>query len=150
MIDRIEKSVEIKAPVSRVWNALTDHKEFGTWFRVAIDQPFVAGRASTGHITYPGYEHVRWNALIQKIQPQRLFSFTWHPYAIDPTVDYSGETPTLVEFTLEPAAHGTLLRVVESGFDKVPSHRRFEAFRMNEGGWAQQMENITRHVQTAG
>jgi uncharacterized protein YndB with AHSA1/START domain len=86
---------------------------------------------------------------VQKIEPERLFSFTWHPYAVEPGVDYSNETPTLVEFTLEPTSTGTLLRVVESGFDKIPKHRRDEAFRMNEGGWEEQMRNIARHVRQA-
>jgi uncharacterized protein YndB with AHSA1/START domain len=149
MTDRIEKTIEIKAPVSRVWKALTDHKEFGTWFRVQLDEPFVTGQVSRGQITYPGYEHIRWEAVVQKIEPERLFSFTWHPYAIDPKVDYSGEPPTLVEFTLEKTADGTRLRVVESGFDKIPSHRRDEAFRMNDGGWEEQMGNIARHLEHA-
>ena len=114
--DRIEKSIELKAPVSRVWKALTDHREFGTWFRVKLEGPFVPGEVSRGQITYPGYEHVRWVAVVQRMEPERLFSFTWHPYAIDPNEDYSGEPPTLVEFTLEPTATGTLLRVVEFWF----------------------------------
>ena len=144
--DRIEKTIDIKAPVSRVWKALTDHREFGTWFRVRLDGPFVPGQPSTGNMTYPGYEHVRWNAVVQKIEPERHFSFTWHPYARDPAVDYSGEPPTLIEFTLEPIAGGTRLTVVESGFDKLPPHRRDEAFRMNEKGWAAQVQNIANHV----
>jgi uncharacterized protein YndB with AHSA1/START domain len=144
--DRIEKSIELKAPVSRVWKALTDHREFGTWFRVKLEGPFVPGEVSRGQITYPGYEHIRWEAIVQRMEPERLFSFTWHPYAIDPNEDYSGEPPTLVEFTLEPTAKGTLLRVVESGFDKIPKTRRSEAFRMNERGWSAQIENIARHV----
>ena len=146
MTDRIEKSIELKAPLARVWKALTDHEEFGKWFRVKLDGPFVPGEASTGHITHPGYEHVKWHAVVQKVEPMRLFSFTWHPYAIDPKVDYSGEPSTLIEFTLEESGKGTLLRVVESGFDKLPAHRRDEAFRMNERGWGAQMENIARHV----
>ena len=146
MTDRIEKSVELKAPVSRVWRALTDHHEFGSWFRVKLDGPFVPGRTVRGQITYPGYEHLKWEAVVQKMEPERLFSFTWHPYAIDPNQDYSSEVPTLVEFTLQKIAAGTLLRVVESGFDKLPDKRRFEAFRMNEGGWGEQMKNIAQHV----
>jgi uncharacterized protein YndB with AHSA1/START domain len=146
MSDRIEKTVELKAPVSRVWRALTDHHEFGTWFRVRLDGPFVPGQVSRGRITYPGYEHLCWEAVVQKIEPEHLFSFTWHPYAVDPDHEYSGEPPTLVEFTLQPIAGGTLLRVVESGFDKIPGKRRLEAFRMNEGGWSEQMRNIARHV----
>jgi uncharacterized protein YndB with AHSA1/START domain len=146
MQDRIEKRIELKAPVSRVWRALTDHREFGEWFRVEIDGPFVPGQVSLGHITYPGYEHLKWEAVVQKMEPERLFSFTWHPYAIDQKMDYSNEPQTLVEFRLEPTATGTLLFVTESGFDKIPSHRRDEAFRMNEGGWTQQMKNIETHV----
>jgi uncharacterized protein YndB with AHSA1/START domain len=149
MNDHIEKTIDLKAPVSRVWKALTDYREFGAWFRIKLEGPFVAGNASAGQITYPGYEHVRMQVIVQKIEPERLFSFTWHPYAVEPGVDYSNETPTLVEFTLEPTSTGTLLRVVESGFDKIPKHRRDEAFRMNEGGWEEQMRNIARHVRQA-
>jgi uncharacterized protein YndB with AHSA1/START domain len=143
---RIEKRIELKAPVSRVWRALTDHREFGEWFGVRIEAPFVAGQPSQGQITVPGYEHVRWQAVVQKMEPERLFSFTWHPYAVDPKMDYSKETPTLVEFHLQQSATGTLLVVSESGFDKIPADRRAEAFRMNDGGWAAQMKNIERHV----
>ena len=149
MTDRIGKTIELKAPPARVWRALTDHREFGTWFRVQLEGPFVPGQAARGHITYPGYEHLRFEAMVQKMEPERVFSFTWHPYAIDPDQDYSKEPPTLVEFKLQPIAGGTLLRVVESGFEKIPSHRRAEAFRMNEGGWSSQMENIARHVAEA-
>jgi uncharacterized protein YndB with AHSA1/START domain len=146
MTDRIEKTIELQAPVSRVWKALTDYQEFGKWFRVRLEAPFVPGQSSRGQITYPGYEHLRWEAIVQKMEPERLFSFTWHPYAVDPKKDYSIEPPTLVEFTLEKTANGTLLRIVESGFDKLPSRRRDEAFRMNDGGWSAQLENIAQHV----
>lgn len=146
MNDRIEKQIELKAPVSRVWRALTDHREFGEWFGVRIDEPFVPGQVSRGRITYPGYEHLIWEAVVQKMEPNRLFAFTWHPYAVDPGHDYSAETPTLVEFRLEKTPAGTLLRVTESGFDKVPDARRAEAFRMNSAGWSEQMKNIERHV----
>jgi uncharacterized protein YndB with AHSA1/START domain len=146
MNDRIEKRIELKAPVSRVWRALTDHREFGQWFRVELEGPFVPGQIARGRITHPGYEHVIWQATVQKMEHERLFSFTWRPYAIDPDVDYSHEEPTLVEFKLEATPGGTLLSIVESGFDKVPAGRRAEAFRMNERGWAAQLENITRHV----
>jgi uncharacterized protein YndB with AHSA1/START domain len=146
MTDRIEKTIELKAPVSRVWRALTDYREFGTWFRVRLEGPFVPGQVARGHITYPGYEHYRWEAVVLKIEPERVFSFTWHPYAVDQSHDYSSETPTLVEFTLQPTAGGTLLRVVESGFDKIPDKRRDEAFRMNDRGWTAQMQNIAQHV----
>ena|SRR5712691_583693 len=147
MTDRIEKTVELKAPVSRVWRALTDHEEFGKWFLVRLDGPFVPGQVTRGQITYPGYEHVKWQAVVRKMDPERLFSFTWHPYAADLQQDYSDETPTLVEFTLEKTATGTLLRVVESGFDKLPAHRRDLAFRMDDGGWSEQLKNIARHVE---
>ena len=146
MSDRIEKTVELGASISRVWRALTDHQEFGQWFGVRLEGPFAPGQPARGHITHPGYEHIRFEFIIQKIEPERLFSFTWHPYAIDPNEDYSGETPTLVEFTLEKIPAGTLLRVIESGFDKIPAGRRLEAFRMNEGGWSKQMENIKLHL----
>jgi uncharacterized protein YndB with AHSA1/START domain len=147
MSDRIEKVIDLKAPVARVWRALTDHQEFGTWFRVRLEGPFVPGQVSRGNITYPGYEHVRWEAVVQAMEPERRFSFTWHPYAVDPKADYGREPPTLVEFTLEQIPTGTRLRIVESGFDRLPAHRRDEAFRMNEGGWSAQAENIARHVE---
>jgi uncharacterized protein YndB with AHSA1/START domain len=146
MSDRIEKTIALKASVARVWQALTDHREFGTWFRCKLDGPFVPGQAVQGHITYPGYEHLRWEAVVVQMQPQKLFSFHWHPYAVDPGADYSAELPTLVEFTLEPTATGTLLRVVESGFDKLPAERRLEAFRMNDRGWGIQMNNILEYL----
>jgi uncharacterized protein YndB with AHSA1/START domain len=146
MSDQVEKRIELKAPVSRVWRALADHREFGEWFKVKLDGPFAVGQVSRGNITYPGYEHLKWEAVVQAIEPERLFSFTWHPYAVDPKVDYSTETPTLVEFRLEATPNGTVLTVTESGFDKLPSGRRAEAFRMNDGGWAQQMKNIESHV----
>jgi len=146
MNDRIEKRLELKAPVSRVWRAITDHREFGDWFRVKLDGPFVPGEKSTGQMTYPGYEHLKWEAVVQKMESERLFSFTWHPYAIDPGKDYSNETPTLVEFRLEPTPTGTLLTVTESGFDKVPAERRIEAFRMNDQGWTIQMQNVETYV----
>ena len=146
MTDRVEKRIELKAPVARVWRALTDYREFGEWFLVKIDGRFVPGDVSRGHITHPGYEHLQWEAVVKAMEPERLFSFTWHPYAIDPKVDYSAEPQTLVEFRLEKTAQGTLLLVTESGFDGIPAGRRAEAFRMNENGWAQQTKNIERHV----
>jgi uncharacterized protein YndB with AHSA1/START domain len=146
MTDRISKSVDLAAPPERVWRALTNHEEFGAWFRVRLDGPFAAGQASTGHITYPGYEHVRWEAVVERMEPPRLFSFRWHPYAVDPEVDYSLEPTTLVEFRLEPAGGGTRLTVTESGFDALPPSRRAEALRMNEGGWDEQMRNVAAYV----
>ena len=146
MNDTIEKRIELKAPVPRVWRALTDFREFGQWFRVALEGPFVPGQVARGRITYPGYEHVRWEATVKDMQPERLFSFTWHPYAVDPKLDYSQETPTLVEFRLEKIPTGTRLVITESGFDGIPAQRRIEALRMNEGGWAEQTKNIEAHV----
>jgi uncharacterized protein YndB with AHSA1/START domain len=146
MSNVIEKRIELNAPVSRVWRALTDYREFGEWFRVKLDGPFMLGEISTGHITYPGYEHLKWEASVQKMEPERLFSFTWHPYAVDPKVDYSNEPATLVEFRLEPKDNGTVLYLTESGFDALPKDRRFEAFRMNEDGWTEQITNIENHL----
>ncbi len=146
MSDSVEKRIELAALVSRVWRALTDHREFGAWFQVKLDGPFVPGQIVRGHITYPGYEHLKWEATVQKMEPERLFSFTWHPYAVDPTVDYASEPTTLVEFRLEPKDGGTVLVLTESGFDAIPKHRRFEAFRMSKRGWTEQMTNIARHV----
>ena len=150
MTDRIEKTIDLKAPVSRVWRALTDYREFGTWFRVELEGPFVPGKLARGRTTNPGCELLAFEVTVQKMEPERLFSFTWHPYAVDPTVDYSKEPQTLVEFTLEKTATGTRLRVVESGFDKIPAGRRPEAFRMDDLGWAIQMENIAKHLGHAG
>jgi uncharacterized protein YndB with AHSA1/START domain len=146
MEDRIEKQIELKASVERVWRALTDYREFGTWFRVALEGPFVPGQDVRGRITWPGAEHLVMTVTVERMEPERFFSFTWHPYAIDPNVDYSSEQPTLVEFTLQPTPTGTLLLLVESGFAAVPAHRRDEAFRMNAQGWAIQMENISQYV----
>ena len=142
----IEKKIELRAPVSRVWQALTDYRQFGEWFRVKIESPFVAGQGVRGQILHPGYEHLTWEAVIQKIEPENLFSFTWHPYAVDPAVDYSGEASTLVEFRLQPTPTGTLLTLTESGFENIPEARRADAFRMNDGGWTKQMKNIENYV----
>jgi len=147
MTDRIEKTIELRAPVERVWRALTDHNEFGTWFRVKIESPFKPGEVSRGHMTHPGYEHMKWLATVERMDAPKFFSFTWHSFPIDPDIDYSLETPTLVEFRLEPTANGTRLSVAESGFDAVPEHRRAEAFRMHEGGWEAQLGNIKAYVE---
>lgn len=145
--DRIERQIQVKAPRAKVWRALADAEAFGDWFGVALKgKRFVAGERVSGNITYPGYEHVVWNMVIEKIEPERLLSFRWHPYAIDPDVDYSNEPTTLVVFKLEDASDGTLLRLVESGFDQIPAARRLEAFRKNSGGWDQQMQNIEKYV----
>lgn len=145
--DRIEKSIDIRAGIDRVWRALTDHDEFGSWFRVKLDGPFIVGAASTGHITSPGFEHVRWESFVRDMKSPNYFAFTWHPYAIEPDVDYSKEPPTLVEFKLEPIESGTRLTVVESGFDALPAERQPLALRMNDGGWQEQVGNIKAHVE---
>lgn len=147
--NRIEKQIDLKATVSRVWQALTDHNQFGEWFRVKLNGPFKVGEVSTGHITWPGYEHIKWEVVVQDIEPETYFAFTWHPYAIDPAVDYSTETPTLVEFRLEPVPNGTRLTVTETGFQDLPPHRLSDAFRMNSNGWEQQMKNIEAYVTKA-
>ena len=149
MEDRIEKQVEIAAPVARVWQALTDSRQFGEWFLVKMEGPFVAGKPVAGQITHPGYEHVRMEVVVKAIEPQTLFSFTWHPYAVDPKVDYAQEESTLIEFRLQPSPGGALLTVTESGFDKVPAERRAEALLRNDSGWAQQMKNIQAYVNKA-
>jgi uncharacterized protein YndB with AHSA1/START domain len=151
MSDRIEKRIELKAPVARVWQALTDYREFGQWFRVKIEQPFVVGKVVRGQVLHPGFEHLLWEAKIEKMDPEKLFSWTWaHPQSLDKSQynpDYTGQPTTLVEFRLEKTATGTLLTLTESGFDKLPADRREERFRGNEGGWTQQMENIRKYVE---
>lgn len=144
--DRIEKQVLLKAPMAKVWRALTDAQEFGTWFRVRLDGRFAVGQRIRGPITYPGYEHITMDVTVEKMEAERLFSFRWHPAAVDPKSDYSAEPTTLVEFRLEKKPEGTLLTVVESGFDALPASRRDEAFRMNSGGWTIQVDNIRQHV----
>lgn len=150
MINSIEKRIELKAPISRVWRALTDYREFGEWFCVKLDSPFVPGQTLLGKVTYPGYEHLQWEIVVQQMEAERIFSYLWHPYAVDANIDYSKEEPTLVEFKLEQSAIGTLLIVTESGFDKLPSERRLKAFQMNHDGWDEQLENIEKYLlQTA-
>ena len=145
--DRIEKRIALHAGRDRVWRALSDAEEFGAWFGVDFrGLAFAPGATVRGPITYPGYEHLRMEIVIERMEPGRLLSFRWHPYAVDPDVDYSGEPTTLVVFELADAPEGTLLSVVESGFDRIPEHRRAEAFRMNDQGWAGQMKNIEAHV----
>lgn len=145
-MNTIEKTIELKAPLARVWRALSDSREFGEWFRVRFEGPFLPGQVARGQVLFPGYEHLKFEMLIKEMQPEKLFSYTWHPYAVDPKADYSQETPTLVEFTLRKAAGGTLLIVKESGFESLPAARRAEAFRMNSDGWAAQMRNIEGYL----
>ena len=149
--DRLAKTITLRAKRSRVWRALTTPQEFGAWFGVAMDADvFAPGARVTGKITAPGYEHVALEMVIERMEPERLFSYRWHPYAVEPGVDYSKEVPTLVVFTLEEVPGGerggTRLTVVESGFDKVPLARRALAYRMNSGGWDHQVEAISRYV----
>lgn len=146
MKNEIEKQIDVKAPLSRVWSALTDYREFGQWFQVRLDGPFVPGQACAGVMTYPGFEGKPFTVVVKEIQPERLFSYTWHPYALDPDRDYDAEPQTLVVFTLQEIAGGTRLTVNESGFDSLPADRREEAFSMNEGGWEAQLQNVARHV----
>lgn len=144
--DRIEKRIVLHAPRSRVWRAISNAQEFGTWFRMRFDGPFAAGTVIRGQITHPGYEHVVLDIEIERMEAERYFSYRWHPYAIDPKTDYSAEPTTLVEFTLEDAEDGTAVTIVESGFDRIPLGRRDEAFRMNDKGWGGQIQNLARHV----
>jgi uncharacterized protein YndB with AHSA1/START domain len=145
--DRIERKILLNAPRSRVWRALTNAEEFGSWFGVALKgKRFIAGERVQGNVSYPGYEHVVLEILIERVEPESLLSWRWHPAAIEPNVDYSREPTTLVVFELQEVQNGTLLRVVESGFDKVPPARRLEAFRLNSEGWDEQMSNIKKHV----
>jgi uncharacterized protein YndB with AHSA1/START domain len=155
--DRIEKEILLKAPRARVWRALSDSKEFGSWFGVKFDGPFSPGARMRGVIVpttadaevakvQKKYEGFSFEIAVEKMEPERLFSFRWHPYAVDPSVDYSKEPATRIEFTLEPAEGGTLLRLVESGFDQIPSARREEAYRKNSGGWEAQLKNIQSYL----
>lgn len=144
--DRIEKEIFLRAPRSRVWRAIATPEEFGAWFRVKLDGAFAEGATVRGTITYPGYEHLTMEMMVERIEPERLFAYRWHPAGTDPKGDYSSEPMTLVEFRLDEANGGTLLKIVESGFDRIPAARRAEAFRMNDGGWTEQTKNIERHV----
>jgi uncharacterized protein YndB with AHSA1/START domain len=147
--DRIERKILLKATPARVWRALSNPEELGSWFGVKFTtQAFTPGQPAKGKITHPGYEHLEFVVTIDRMEPERLLSWRWHPYAIETNVDYSKEQPTLVSFTLEKVEGGTLLTLTESGFDNVPAARRAEAFRMNNGGWDQQMKNIEKHVAT--
>ncbi len=144
--DRIEKTVMLRAPLSRVWRALTRTEEFGAWFGAKLDGVFTPGAHVSGRIITPGYEHLVMAIIVERVDPEHLFSYRWHPYAIDPGVDYSKEPTTLVEFHLSEVPNGTRLTIIESGFDLLPLERRAEAFRMNDGGWTEQIRNIVRHV----
>jgi uncharacterized protein YndB with AHSA1/START domain len=144
--DRIEKQILLRAPRSRVWRAITDSKEFGTWFQTLFTEPFRAGARLKGQITHPGYEHIVLDFEIDAIEPERRFAYRWHPNAIEPGVDYSSEPTTLVEFTLEEVEGGTMLTIVESGFDRIPLARRAAALKGNENGWAGQIKAIEAYL----
>jgi uncharacterized protein YndB with AHSA1/START domain len=147
--DRIEKQILLRAPRARIWRALTDMQEFGSWFGVKMETGFAPGDVARGRITHPGYEHLVFEATVERMEPERLLSWRWHPAPMDAAVDYSKEPTTLVTITLEETPDGTRFTVVESGFDQLPLARRAEAFGMNEGGWAQQLQNVARHVSGA-
>ncbi len=145
--DCIKRSIVINAPRSRVWRALSNAEEFGNWFGVDLKgKTFAPGQRVRGSFTIKGHEHCLFDVDVERVEPEQLLSFRWHPYAMDPKVDYEKEQPTLVTFTLKDAGDGSLLTVVESGFDNVPPERRFEAFRMNSRGWEAQLNNIQRHA----
>lgn len=144
--DRIEKRFEVTAGRSRVWRAISDAGEFGAWFGMELDRPFTAGATVLGRLTLPGYEHVSLEIQVERIEPEGYFSYRWHPFAIDPRVDYSVEPMTLVEFRLEATPGGTAVTITESGFDRLPASRRAEAFRMNDAGWTGQSRKLASYV----
>lgn len=149
--DRIEKRIVLRASRELVWRAVTDAREFGAWFGVDFGEAaFLPGATVRGRITTPGYEHLTMEIVIDRIEPEKRFSFRWHPYAVDPRQDYSAEPMTLVVFDLRDAPDGTLLTVTESGFDGLPPQRRAEAFQMDDRGWAAQMKNIDGYLGRRG
>jgi uncharacterized protein YndB with AHSA1/START domain len=145
--DRIEKHFEFNAPRARVWSALSDATEFGTWFGVALDGAFSTGATVRGKLTNPKYQHVTLEMRITALEPEHYFAYRWHPAAIDTAVDYSDEPMTLVEFRLADTAGGTQVTITETGFDALPANRRVEAFRMNEGGWTSQGRKLGVYVE---
>ena len=144
--DRIEKEIVLRAPRTRVWHALADVEQFSAWFGIKLVGSFAPGARAHGQFELAGHGDVTVEIAIERMDPESRMSFRWHPYAFEPGVDYSSEPTTLVEFQLEEVAEGTRLRVVESGFDRIPAARRAEALRMNDAGWAEQLQNIARHV----
>lgn len=146
--DRIERNIRIEAPREQVFRALTDPAEFGAWFGADLKgQTIAPGKRVRGPITIPGYTHVVFDVVIDRVEPPALMSYRWHPHAVEANVDYSKEEPTLVTFTLKATpGNGTMLTVVETGFDNIPPYRRLEAFRGNSAGWETQLGNIARHV----
>jgi uncharacterized protein YndB with AHSA1/START domain len=155
--DRIEKQILLRAPQDRVWRAISEAQQFGSWFGMRLSGPFIAGAHLTGHIApttvdaevakaQEPYAGMAFDFLVERIEPMRLFSFRWHPYAVERSVDYSKEPTTLVEFVLEPQSDGTLLTITESGFDRIPLERRAQAFQANEGGWEAQTHLIEKYL----
>lgn len=147
--DRIERSILIQAPRSRVWRALSDAETFGRWFGADLaGQRFAAGERTQGRITIPGFTHVPFDVIIERVEPEHTLVWRWHPYAVDPKVDYEQEERTRVTFTLKDAPGGaTLVVATETGFDRLFAERRLEAFRMNGGGWTAQLDNLRRHAE---
>ena len=146
MSDIVKQEIDIAAPIERVYRALTDHEEFGSWFGVKCTAPFECGKFAQGTVSFRGEEFPLSFRVIAMDSPD-FFSFTWHPYAVDKSIDYSDEIPTLVEFRLKETGGGTHLTVTESGFDAIPPARRAEAFRMNNHGWEIQTHNIKEHIE---
>lgn len=153
MQDKIEKQIVVKAPIARVWRAISDSEQFGEWFRVKLDGPFVLGEVTTGKVTVPGFEHMIWRSVTTVIEAERRLAFTWNPYDYEP---YDDETEAaradapqmLVEFRLESTDEGTRVTIVESGFASLPDDARREAmFLRNEGGWNEQVSNIKNYVE---
>ena len=144
--DKIEKKTVLRAPIAKVWQAISRAQEFGAWFQLALEGEFVEGARIRGRITHPGYEHLTAELLIEAIRAPSYFAYRWHPNAIAPNVDYSTEPTTLVELELEEVPGGTQLTIRESGFDRIPAGRRSEAFRMNEQGWTAQLTNVEEYV----
>jgi len=144
--DRIEKKIQLRQPRSKVWRALTDSQEFGSWFGAVFTEPFKPGATLRGKVTHEGYEHMTMDITIERMEPERVFSWRWHPGACEPGESFSDEPTTLVVFELQEVPGGTLLTVVETGFDRIPVARRAKAFRENEEGWAAQMAAIERHL----
>jgi uncharacterized protein YndB with AHSA1/START domain len=145
--DRIEKHFEVRASRSRVWRAIASAEEFGTWFGMNLDRPFAPGANVLGRLTIKGYDHVTVEIQVEKIEPESYFSYRWHPYAVDPAIDYRAEPTTLVEFRLAETPGGTAITITESGFDQLPASRRAEAFRMNQAGWDGQAGKLANHVE---
>lgn len=147
MTNEIRKQAILKAPRDRVWRAISDTSDFATWFRMTLDGPFEPGRTLKGRVDFPQYAHLTFTVVVEKVEPKHHVSWRWHPHALDEHHDYSAEPMTLVSFDLEDAEGGTMLTIVESGFDAIPAERRETAFRGNEGGWTGQLKNITAHVE---